>query len=343
MKKISRAILRVLNYVVIAAVLLSYLAPFVNPNISWIIAFLGLSFKAWVFALLILLVLGLLLKTKMLVKNGIVLAIGIPFLLRIFSIHGTPTETGNLKLASFNTYAIGQHRNLNTSKDIESYFQLNDIDCAALIEWRFREGNISKKAFPYRVKIRTTKLSNNGILLVSKYPIKSSGMVPFSNSSYNMAGFMDIEVNDRLVRVYGIHLETTRIKSRDYHSLKHMEFDSVYTENAKSVVARLKTAMQIRESQVQDIVTHMKDCPHPSIVIGDFNDTPQSYTYQQLKSGKTDAFVTAGRGFDATFLKPFPFLRIDFILLDNQLTATEYHSTDSIYSDHKLIFANIKL
>lgn len=271
------------------------------------------------------------------------LAIGIPFLLRIVSIHGTSTEVANFKVASFNTYALGLYNAINTSGDIESYLTQNKVDCAALLEWRFKEGKISKKAFPYQVKVRAKKGSNNGILLVSKYPIKSEGLVPFTNSSHNMAGFIDIEVHEKLVRVYGIHLETTRIKSRDYHSLKQMEFDSNYKENAKSVVSRLKSAMQIRESQVQDIIAHMEDCPHPNIVMGDFNDTPQSFAYQKLKSGKTDAFVTSGKGFDATFLKPFPFLRIDFILLDNSFIATEYNSTDSINSDHKLIFANLKI
>ena len=100
--------------------------------------------------------------------------------------------------------------------------------------------------------------------------------------------------------------------------------------------------MEIRASQVEDITKHMADCPHPSIVMGDFNDTPQSYTYQQLRSGKTDAFVHAGKGFEATFLKPFPFLRIDFILVDKSFQVTNYQSTDAIYSDHKLIFASLQ-
>ncbi len=77
--------------------------------------------------------------------------------------------------------------------------------------------------------------------------------------------------------------------------------------------------------------------------MGDFNDTPQSYTYQQLASGKNDAFVQAGTGFEATFLKPFPFLRIDYILTDESIQPVGYSSTDSIVSDHKLIFADLQI
>ncbi|MFT5723015.1 MAG: endonuclease/exonuclease/phosphatase family metal-dependent hydrolase [Bacteroidia bacterium] len=343
MKKLTKGIVIFINWIVLVAVLLSYLAPFVNPKLSWIIAFFGLSFNLWILALVILLLIGLTLGTRMRIKNLIVLAIGIPFILRLVSIHPQTEGSGNFKVVSFNTYALGKYNGLNTSSDIESYLVKNDVACATLIEWRYKEGKISKKNYPYQVKIRTNDIRNSGILLVSKLPIKHSGLVPFTESSYNMAGFMDVEVNKKLVRIYGIHLETTRIKSRDYHSLSQLDFDSTYTENAKNVAQRLKTSMLTRASQVQDIRKHIDACLIPTIIMGDFNDTPQSYTYQKLKEGKKDAFVVAGSGLEATFLKPFPFFRIDYILFDDSFSAATYSSTNSIYSDHKLIFADLKI
>ena len=342
-KKILRFIVLAINWALIGATLLAYLAPFVNPQTSWLIAFLGLSFKAWVITLIAFTIVGFLLKTKMLVKNLIVLAIGIPFLLRLVSIHAQPTEIGNFKVVSFNTYALGQYEGLNTSKSIEAYLTENTVDCAALIEYRFKKGSISRKQYPNQVKIRSNPSSDNGILLVSKQPIIGSGSVPFTTGSYNMAGFIDVDIDGKTIRIYGIHLETTRIKPRDFQNLKRMDFDSTYSENAKNVAQRLKLSMEIRASQVEDIKAHMKDCNYPIIIMGDFNDTPQSFTYQQLNTGKTDAFVVAGKGFDATFLKPFPFLRIDYILVDEDITPVHYSSTNSIYSDHKLIFADLHI
>ena len=87
----------------------------------------------------------------------------------------------------------------------------------------------------------------------------------------------------------------------------------------------------------------MASCDLPIIIMGDFNDTPQSYTYQQLVESKQDIFVKSGSGFEATFLKPFPFLRIDYIFADNAFTPVRYSSTDSIKSDHKLIFADLQI
>ena len=328
---------------VLSAVLLSYIAPFIDPTKSWHIAFMGLTFKAWIIALVGFLLLGIWLRTKMFWKNIIVFGIGLPFLLRLFSFHPDIATTGNFKVASFNTYAIGIYEGLNNSAQIETYLNEHDVDCAALIEWRFNQGKISKKQYPYQVKIRATKGSNNGILLVSRKPIQNIGKVAFTKKSYNAAGFIDISVEGKLVRVYGIHLETTRIKSRDYHNLKGLEFDSTYTENAKNVAQRLKLSRENRAGQVADIKNHMASCDLPIIIMGDFNDTPQSYTYQQLVESKQDIFVKSGSGFEATFLKPFPFLRIDYIFADNAFTPVRYSSTDSIKSDHKLIFADLQI
>jgi len=342
-KKLFRTILILLNWVVLFTVLVSYIAPFVDPQTSWQIAFVGLTFKTWIIALVAFLVLGVWLKTKMFWKNLIVLGIGIPFLLRLFSLHPDTDTTGNFKVASFNTYAIGIYEGLNNSTRIEAFLNDHDVDCAALIEWRFNQGKISKKRYPYQIKIRASKKSNNGILLVSKLPVTASGTVPFTKGSYNTAGYIDVKVNNKPLRIYGVHLETTRMKPRDYHNLKGLEFDSAYTENAKNIAERLKLSMENRAGQVKDITKHMRSCKWPTIIMGDFNDTPQSYTYQQLASGKNDAFVQAGSGFEATFLKPFPFLRIDYILTDETIQPVGYSSTDSIVSDHKLIFADLQI
>lgn len=321
--------------------LLAYLSPFIPPKTSWIIAFLGLSFNALCLAFLLTTILGLILKTKMLWINCVVLLLGLPFVMRIYAFNSGETSEGNFRVASFNTFALGQYKKLNTSEDIENYLVDNNIDCAALIEYRFKKGSISKKHFPYQVKIRLTPASDNGILLVSKKKILDSGKVPFSSPSYNMAGYIDVKVNDQKVRIYAVHLETTRLKPRDYHELKSLEFDAKYTENAKSTVDRLRRSMVKRAEQVSDIKKHIAETDNAIILMGDFNDTPQSYAYQQLKEGRSDVFVEAGKGFESTFLRPFPILRIDYILADNKIACKQYHSTDSIYSDHKLIFADL--
>ena len=294
-------------------------------------------------ALLTLGLLGVLYKTKMLKYNLIVIALGLPFVFRVVGLQSkSDATTGDFRVASFNTLSLGRHTGINTSDQLERYLDSMDVHCAVLIEYPYSYGKISKKSFPHQVKIRSFPSAGSGILMVSKYPITDWGKVKFTELSYNMAGFMDIKRNGETLRIYGLHLETNRLKPGDYHELRSLEFDSAYNEKAKNVVGRLRRSMFKRSSQVSDIKQHTIACPHPFMILGDFNDTPQSYAYQQLKEGLDDAFVTSGKGFDATFLKPFPLLRIDYILYPKQYQAVNYQSTDELFSDHKLIFADLK-
>ena len=115
--------------------------------------------------------------------------------------------------------------------------------------------------------------------------------------------------------------------------------DKDYRNYAVKFVSRLRTSFDKRAEQTRLVKEAMADCPYPIIVLGDFNDTPQSYTYEQLRDGRQDAFIERGRGWGATFLKPFSLLRIDYILHDKELKCTEFSSTSEIASDHKLIQA----
>jgi endonuclease/exonuclease/phosphatase family metal-dependent hydrolase len=280
----------------------------------------------------------------MLKWNAIVLILGIPFLMRVYGFKKVETSSEEkFKVASFNTYALGAAIKTNTQNDIATYLNDNKIDCAVLVEWRFNTGKIPKKLYPYQQRISQTQRQNHGILVVSKYPISQWGLIDFPEPSYNLAGYVDIEKDGKLIRVYGLHLETTRLKAHHYHDLKTLEFDSAYTETAKNVAQRLKMSMVKRAGQVDAIKAHMMATKHPVLLMGDFNDGPLSYTYQQLVEGKNDAFVEAGKGFEATYLKPFPLLRIDYIFYDNQFSCQQYGSTRAIYSDHKLIFAELTL
>ena len=122
-----------------------------------------------------------------------------------------------------------------------------------------------------------------------------------------------------------------------------MSFHFKYKTYALAFIHQLKKQSQLRSIQTQTILEALEDSPYPVIVLGDFNDTPQSFTYQQLKEGRKDAFVEKGSGWGATYLKPLPFLRIDYIFYDKELVCTDYQSSTSIKSDHSLIEASFKI
>ena len=80
---------------------------------------------------------------------------------------------------------------------------------------------------------------------------------------------------------------------------------------------------------------------YPTIICGDFNDTPMSYTYYSLAKKHKDTFREAGSGFGASFVPLWPLLRIDYILFPQEYECIK-HTTHKIkYSDHYPISAEI--
>ena len=80
------------------------------------------------------------------------------------------------------------------------------------------------------------------------------------------------------------------------------------------------------------------------LVIGDFNDTPQSYVYSTILGNDLhDSFVVHGTGIGTTYAGSIPGLRIDYILSSNNIDIT-YHEVPKLqYSDHYPVVAECVL
>ena len=74
--------------------------------------------------------------------------------------------------------------------------------------------------------------------------------------------------------------------------------------------------MHIRLRGIQaTIVRNATDkSPYPSVVCGDFNDVPNSYTYFNIRGKRQDAFLASSFGVGRTSDALAPTLRIDYIL-----------------------------
>ena len=80
-------------------------------------------------------------------------------------------------------------------------------------------------------------------------------------------------------------------------------------------------------------------------VCGDFNSPPYSYTYHAIQHSKDlkDAFLESGYGIGKTYVGLFPTLRIDFILINNEIESLNTQVIKKDYSDHYPIVSYLKL
>ena len=110
-----------------------------------------------------------------------------------------------------------------------------------------------------------------------------------------------------------------------------------------SIARRLKRSFKKRAFQVGVIKEHMEKSPYPIVVCGDFNDTPNSFSYQKIFRGLSDSFLQKGNGFGSTFIGNIPFLRIDYILHSPDLTIQSFTTHKAKLSDHKAIESSLGL
>jgi endonuclease/exonuclease/phosphatase family metal-dependent hydrolase len=194
------------------------------------------------------------------------------------------------------------------------------------------------KYLPYNAVYYAADHTNRkgfGIATYSKYPILKKSRIPF-NSSFNAAMYTDILFQSDTIRVFNIHLQSIRLQEDNYAFMDtaRLKYSNEQMSEIRAIGSRLKTAFTMRAEQAQVIASYIKDSPHPVVVMGDFNDTPQSYAYRKIKKGLDDSFRESGRGFGNTYAGELPSFRIDYIMYGPPFLSTEFLRIKTDHSDH---------
>ena len=216
--------------------------------------------------------------------------------------------------------------------------------------------------YPYRhyhlFKARNGKLFGNMIL--SKFPIADKGVLSFRGST-NLSIFADVEHYGRTLRIYNNHLESydvsfTALAHKFYDKLNEMKKgegnvspvkeESLGGEITRDIVethGKMKNTFIKRSEQVGRILDDINRNPHQTIICGDFNDTPMSYTYHTLAKNRKDIFREAGSGFGATFIPVWPLLRIDYLLVPQDAECISHTVHKESHSDHYPVTCSVIL
>lgn len=183
-----------------------------------------------------------------------------------------------------------------------------------------------------------------GNAIYSKFPIVESGHIDFEGTS-NSILWADVAVHRDTVRIFCAHLQTTAIKSEDEQYLVDMDFmrDSTRSSQMRRMAAKLTRGYVVRAAQADTLAGRIASSPHPVVVCGDFNDTPVSYAYRRIKGKLKDSFREAGRGYGYTYRGFFDLLRIDYVLHSRSMECVEYRSPAFEASDHNPVYVKLRL
>jgi endonuclease/exonuclease/phosphatase family metal-dependent hydrolase len=354
-----------MNYVSVAMLLFSYMAPRISPSVFWPLAFFGISYPLLLILNLLFVIYWLLRWNLKFIYSAAAILLGLNILNGFvqFNLRPTPQPVLNakhkLKIMSFNTKLFDLYNwshNLETRSKIFDLLKSESSDIVCMQEFynsdkgrfrnldtlvKFQHANYSH--VEYQVTLRGT--DHWGMATFSSYPIVNRGHIDFNTFGNNSCMYTDIKIDDDTIRVYNVHLQSMHFSNNDYKFMEAlMDIKDVSElEGSRSILRRLKWAFRRRAGQADIIEDHISSCRYPVVVCGDFNDTPASYTYHTLRNGMDDAFLVSGNGFGRTYYGKFPSFRIDYILHSKNILSWNFKTIISELSDHYPITCTIAL
>lgn len=346
----------ILNVLVALGLILSYLAPLINPAKLFFPALFGLAYPYILMANLLFICYWLIRLKKEIFISILVILIGwnhlnnmLPMNFKDAKIPETSDSEHMFKTLSYNVRAFDVYKwvpDRDLKKEIFSFVQKQKPDILCFQEYYTSH----LKPETHRTNLKSLPSLNQsavyyssgvknkygfGIATFSKFPIVKKSRIPF-NSTHNAAMYTDILFGSDTIRVFNIHLQSIKFHQENYAFIDtaSLKYSNEQLREIKEIGSRLRTAFTMRSEQAQMIANYIKDSPYPVVVMGDFNDTPQSYAYRLIKKGIQDAFRKAGRGFGNTYAGELPSFRIDYILFSDPLIPYQFKRIKTDYSDH---------
>ncbi len=331
--------------------LLTLLSPYIEPSSWWIFPILALVAPA-IYILNAVITLYWIIRWRWIVAlpTLILLLIGaskVSLFVKMESgkDYGLESYKGMIKVMSYNVKLFINTDDDWATDDIMQYIETQSPNVICLQEY-------NTSAAKLKEHINTTlkgynRVIDNGLALFSRYPIIQSEVIFNADDDDLMHGmWVDILVGKDSIRVFNNHLYSTSIKMQDdeYLTSSQIVNDTLRRERLHDIVTRFHGGAIERAKQVNRISTLIAESPYPTIVCGDFNDTPLSYTYRVMSRGLQDAFRECGKGYSHTYRGFYNTLRIDYILVSSALKPRSYLSDEEcLISDHLPITAHIEI
>ncbi len=342
-----KQIIKILSAAVILMTFLAYLCPFVNPaSFRWF-AFFGTAFPWLLLAnILLLLVWAGRVHRFALYHLAILLFgwqhvtgfIGLNFSGDLAPENAVTVTTHNLG-GFFRGIHLSEAEWEQIYTDYAEFLKKNGdpgILCTQETGRKFFQTVAEKMGYKH-----SFHLNRSGNAILSRYPVIRGGQVPFGQPE-NTSIWADLKIGGRTVRVYNVHLQSNKVTNETKRVIRDSDLQDKQTwRDINRVLRKVGGATSIRAGQAQKLRDLIAASPHPVILCGDFNDTPNSYVYSQVAENMQDTFRDTGLGLGTTFSGAVPFLRIDYILADPRMQPYSCKVLRRSASDHYAVVAKL--
>lgn len=345
----------ILSALTFIALILTLIAPLVYPS-GWLFPILSLLAPA-TFVLYLLFTLYWIIRWRWIFVLPMLLLLVVSLFrldlylnLPIARDHGDrPAGRQVIRMISYNVRQFYGPNGESTLDSIASWLGHQQAHIVCLQEFTPRREEGGKERFDSLINGNHLRYySTQGdtittLALYSRYKILRSGRTQKDMASLRSI-WADLVVGDDTLRVYNNHLHTTAITRADDDFLSRENFlqDTAREQKVRSIVRRFRDNSIARAAQADSLYRQIEASPYAAFVVGDFNDTPLSYTYHRLSKGRQDAFCEEGRGYSHTFCGFNNALRIDFLLLPKAVEVLAYEEYDIPHSDHRPVMTWFK-
>lgn len=354
LREMVRYLLFSVNIIAIVLLFCSFLSWRVSPLRTNLFSYIGLAFGVILFANVLYLFLWISFKKwKLALVSFVSLALCHHPITTFFPLNFIPEKIpeNSIKILTYNVEGfINENKKEDKEHPILDYIVETDADIVCLQEYLVSRTGQSLKSqhdvnrilnkYPYQ---SVTALGSSGkyhiygLALFSKYPIEKMQEIVF-NSSFNGAAIYTVDINGKKLAVANVHLESNSIRAEDKKLYGDFlqNSDEVNLEDVTSNIrSRLGRAYRIRAGQVRKVKNELSGWKSDgTIICGDFNDTPISYAYAQMKKGMKDAFTSTGFGTGITYHRDFFWFRIDNIMHSPNLKPYKARVDRVAYADH---------
>ena len=323
------------------ATLLAYLSVYISPAVFWPAGFFSLAIPFLLLTNLILLIVYALQKHRLAVFPLLALLLGYRYIAASIVFHvPLEVEGPSFSVLNYNVRVFNIYAHLRPAHDKErsmvNWLEQEDADVKCLQEFynddassAFNTTHTLLKRGEYEGFVCPSLVNRIGaefgLAIFSRFPILYRGEVITEDDSLQYAIFADVQTPSGIVRVYNVHLRSMSID------------ENTLNDQGKypSIARKLKNGFTIRARQVNSLLAHIQESPHPVVVAGDFNDLPYSYSYFLLRGYLSNAFEKAGWGFGFSYNGKLFFLRIDNQFFSDSLQVCRFVTYQNVgFSDH---------
>ncbi|KAI9437888.1 endonuclease/exonuclease/phosphatase [Russula earlei] len=329
----------------------------------WWIGFASLATPYLILLLVFASIFWLIVKPRYALLSLLALIVGYKQISVVFAWHMNAgftkqKEESNLRIVDWNVESFnGLTKNKNTKRLIRnevaaSILKLQpDVICLQEFNHAYAQGpqadNLAlfSSTHPYYYFSRDYKRDAggyySGCIIFSRYPIIDSGKFKYPKAESLI--FIDLLKGNDTIRIYTTHLQSFKFKKDDYDDIEKIKEQDEALSASRNIFKKMIPAFKRRGTQADIVKTMTSKNRFPSVICGDFNDVPNSYTYFRIKGDRQDAFLKKDFGIGRTFIDIAPTLRIDYILPDNKFEVSQFDMVDEDLSDHIMLVADLRL